>query len=277
MIPNIVCSSFKVPKIAICIAGASRTFHTELVYKTIKHNLLDSLGGEQIIFAYLKTTDARGDNHSAHNGLILSDEEKILKAINYIGIKKENYILEKNPNAQFPLNLNLDNIKRPSYEMSLASQLTNRKKVTDIMINYEKKNNTTFDFIIIIRPDLSWPYACMPFCMYDLSICRRKHDWILWFPREYLEKIVYIPYNKYFNCDELLNGQSIEHFIWNIWKKLDVNMFDDPTLSGILTRKDKKNMPSNMGHHLKNYSNVKSDPIPYKEMTCKNRFVENDD
>lgn len=274
MIPNIVCSSFKKPKIAICIAGASRTFHTELVYKTIKHNLLDSLGGEQIIFAYLKTTDARGDRRSKNNGLILSDEEKISKAINYIGIKKENYILEKNPNVQLPINL--DNIKNPTYELSLAGQLTNRKKVTDIMINYEKQNNITFDFIIIIRPDLSWPYACMPFCMYDLTVCRMKHDWVFWFPREYLEKIVYIPYNKYFNCEELLNSRSIEYFIWDMWKNLGIKMYNDPTLSAILTRKNKKNMPSNMGSLLLNYSNIESDPIPYKEMTCKNKFIEND-
>ena len=117
----------------------------------------------------------------------------------------------------------------------------------------------------------------MPFCMYDLSISRRKHDWLVWFPRESLENIVYIPYKRYYDCVEVLNGQTIESFIWNMWRKLRVNMFDDPTLSAILTRKDKNNMPSNMGHLLQNYSNISHDPIPYKEMTCKNQYVENND
>ena len=139
MISNIVCSSFKRPKVAICIAGASRTFHTELVYKTIKHNLLDSFGGEQTVFAYLKLADARGDNNSKYNGLIESDKEKVLKAINYIGIEKDNYILVKNPNIQLPRRLNPHKIKRLSYEYSLAGQLTNRKEVSDIVLNYEKK------------------------------------------------------------------------------------------------------------------------------------------
>ena len=94
MIPNIVCSSFKIPKVAICIAGASRTFETELVYKTIKHNLIDSFGGKPTVFAYLKTKDARGDNNPRCNGLILPNKEKILEAIKYIEIDKQNYILE---------------------------------------------------------------------------------------------------------------------------------------------------------------------------------------
>lgn len=273
MIPNIVCSSFKIPKIAICIAGASRTFETELVYKTIKHNLIDSFGGEQTVFAYLKTNDARGDNNPRCNGLILSNKEQILKAIKYIGIDKQNYILENNTNTSLPPGLT--KISRPDYELSLAGQLTNKKKVIDIMINYENENKMTFDFIIMIRPDLSWPYSCMPFCMYDLSICRKKHDWVLFFPRDKVERIVNIPYNKYYNCEELLiKKNSIEHYIFSIWKDLGINMYEDVTLSAILTRKNEENMPSNMGRLLINYSNVKHDPVPYLEMTCKNKFVD---
>jgi len=276
MIPNIVCSTFKIPKVAICIAGASRTFETELVYKTIKHNLIDSFGGKPTVFAYLKTKDARGDNNPRCNGLILPNKEKILEAIKYIEIDKQNYILENNANTSLPPGLT--KISRPDYELSLAGQLANKKKVIDIMINYENENKMTFDFIIIIRPDLSWPYPCMPFCMYDLSICRKKHDWVLFFPRDKVEKIVNIPYNKYYNCEELLiKKNSIEHYIFSIWKDLGINMCEDVTLSAILTRKNKENMPSNMGRLLINYSNVKQDPVPYLEMTCKNKFVDNDE
>ena len=276
MVANIVCSSFNIPKVAICIAGSARTFDTELVYKTIKHNLMESFGGEQTVFAYIKIQDARGDNNPKYNGLIQSNEEKILEAIKYLGINNENYILENNSNLSLPSGLT--KISRPDYELSLAGQLTNKKKVIDIMIDYENKNNLIFDFVILIRPDLSWPYPCMPFCMYDLSICRKKHDWVLWFPRNFVEKIIYIPYEKYYNCEELLiKKNSIENYIFSIWKDLKINMHEDLTLSAILTRKNKKNMPSNMGYLLKNYSNIKQDPIPYLEMTCKNKFVDNDE
>ncbi|KAJ3106008.1 hypothetical protein HDU97_007192 [Phlyctochytrium planicorne] len=56
---QLVCSpaSPEPPKIAVCMAGAARTLKYPIVYKSIKNNVIDALGGEVKLFAYLKMHD----------------------------------------------------------------------------------------------------------------------------------------------------------------------------------------------------------------------------
>ena len=45
------------PRVAHCIAGLARTFTEPIVYKSMRHNLIDAMGGRTAVFMILKTFD----------------------------------------------------------------------------------------------------------------------------------------------------------------------------------------------------------------------------
>ena len=59
-VPNLVCAGVKPKRTAVCVGGAARTFGHPVVYRTLKTNVIDALGGIVVPFAYLKLGDDRG-------------------------------------------------------------------------------------------------------------------------------------------------------------------------------------------------------------------------
>ena len=51
-VADTVCSSFTRPSVAVILAGSARTFAQPLLYKTIRHNLLEAFGGEVTLLVY---------------------------------------------------------------------------------------------------------------------------------------------------------------------------------------------------------------------------------
>ena len=44
-VPNLVCAGVKPKRTAVCVGGAARTFGHPVVYRTLKANVIDALGG----------------------------------------------------------------------------------------------------------------------------------------------------------------------------------------------------------------------------------------
>ena len=59
-VPDLVCAGVKPKRTAVCVGGAARTFGHPVVYRTLKTNVIDALGGIVVPFAYLKLGDDRG-------------------------------------------------------------------------------------------------------------------------------------------------------------------------------------------------------------------------
>ena len=130
---NVVCSSFRTPKVAVCLGGASRTLEQPLLYRTIRTNLIEAFGGDPTVFAALKLDDDRGDRRPAFGGLVETNRQAVLRALQHVGLRRdENAIVSANktlPNHRFPT------CGRPSYATegrardlfdSLVGQLNSR-------------------------------------------------------------------------------------------------------------------------------------------------------
>ncbi|KAJ3191270.1 hypothetical protein HK101_007919 [Irineochytrium annulatum] len=76
-------------KIAVCIAGNSRTLRYPLVYKTMKHNVMDAIGGDVTVFAALKLADAPVDHsHDLWPQPMANSYELIEPALDYLNVSK---------------------------------------------------------------------------------------------------------------------------------------------------------------------------------------------
>lgn len=58
LLPQALCHNAPMPRVAVCVVGAIRTFTQPAVHVSIRDNLLDKFGGDQVIFALLSAADA---------------------------------------------------------------------------------------------------------------------------------------------------------------------------------------------------------------------------
>ena len=80
-IASMLCSpSGPAPNVALCVAGAARTFQNKLVHRSLKENVIERLGAPVTTFAFLKLGDARGDSRVEYGATIQATEEGVQQA-----------------------------------------------------------------------------------------------------------------------------------------------------------------------------------------------------
>ena len=66
---------------------------------------------------------------------------------------------------------------------SMLGQLNNRRACLSLITRHERAHSTRFDYVIYSRPDVAWPVAMRPFCLWDLTQRYMMGDQVLMFPR----------------------------------------------------------------------------------------------
>lgn len=130
---------------------------------------------------------------------------------------------------------------------SLNSQINAKVICNNLMTKTEKRMDMTFDFVMLTRPDMSWPRAVSPYCMWDLNKSYAKHDWHLMFPRQRATRLLEELPNKYFSCTELKDMEDPEPYQRNYIMPTD-DHGGNLGLSGIVTRQNEKKRPLNLCH-----------------------------
>lgn len=124
-------------KIAIGIRGHIRNYEKTLDY--FYHTLLDNIEHEVIIFIH-------SWDKINYNNNILIDKEKLI-----LDYKVE----DNNYNIEIQQNIDKKNFcSRNKYKFNI--QLYSINKLKELIINYEKKNNVTFDYILFTRFDITY-------------------------------------------------------------------------------------------------------------------------
>lgn len=247
-VSNLMCSNTPRPKVAVCIAGAARTFAKAPVHRSIQTNLIEAFGGDVTIFAAIKTDDVRGDLAPQFNGTIQSDDAVVRAALIRIGAKPENTILgagsypDEKPSPKCAIKV-LGNGSGSS--LSLNGQVNAKVACNNLMTKAEQRMSTTFDFVILTRPDMSWSLAVRPYCMWDLKKMYNKKDWHYMFPRQEARRMLEELPNKYFGCTELKDMFYPETYQTNFVQPSS-DWGGSAGLSGIVTRQNKDNMPHNL-------------------------------
>ena len=152
------------PNVALCVGGAARTFVNPLVHRSLKENLMERLGAPVTPLAFLKLNDARGDNRTGFNKLINAEEKQVRNAALAIGVAPEDLTIKRDSYNPLPQCPNYDKfVANPSshlgsaaYYQSMLGQLENRAMCYEAMVARETRTNTTFDWLVVTRPDLTW-------------------------------------------------------------------------------------------------------------------------
>ncbi|KAJ3159871.1 hypothetical protein HK101_001005 [Irineochytrium annulatum] len=146
-------------KIAICIAGNTRTFRYPLVYKSIKHHVVDAIGGDATVFAALKLGDAPLDfSHHLWPQPMTNSMEAIEPALKYINVAKTKIL--PTTNETFPISKRCS--FRPGTWLSregplkrMIGQYTTLKECFNLILDHERENSMKFD---------------MPWCVYNRNV-----------------------------------------------------------------------------------------------------------
>jgi hypothetical protein len=250
-----VCASYQRPRVAVCIAGAARTLPQAVVWKSLRTNLLDAYGGEQTRFAFIKLEDANG-HPNWHRPIHTRDEAPVRETLGWLGVKVEHMHIEHVRPVPYPPcnaynrsrtdSLITDDLPdgRPDphrwgrsheYFESLLGQLDARKQCYEALLAEETSHGMQFDLLVYTRPDLSWPMAVRPHCLW--SGCVRKDDWVwLGIRRIEVERALMQAHRDLYSCRRIFTnqrGDSINSFIFAGW---DACRSDNERVSALITR-----------------------------------------
>ena len=250
----------------MCFAGSARTLQKPTLYRTIKTNLIDAFGGDTTVFAALKLEDDRGDRREGFNGLVTTEREKVLHALQHMGLKRPEHAIISEattlPNSRSPV------CGIPAYAQvgrardlfdSLVGQLNNRHACHDLISAEEVRSGTPFTYVIYSRPDLSWPIPVWPYCYWDLGRTQKKWDWAMFLTREEARRNLEFVANELWTCSRLpfqadWRSEGIqfpEEYMQEVFTGNDFDGYAGP-VSAILTRLNQPNMPNVCGTFVGN-------------------------
>lgn len=265
-VPEMLCSSFKQPKIAVCFHGSARSFPNAIVYKSQKQNLINALGADVSAFLHLTRKDARGDER-AENGGHFPDAtvEQIKKAAAHMEVPEERMKILEGPNAELPqcpnYELNIQERKQKGnwYQgmpgvLSLAGQLSHKEGCMSLIRKEEARTQQKFDEVILARADTTFYTAMQPYCFFDHKKPRRFWDWYAHVTRDDADQLFSVPYNAFYGCKAAMEiGQTVESYVLS---KIGIDRpKEDRNVPIFVTRLDESNMPNNLcrvGHIIYN-------------------------
>ena len=236
---NVVCAEFARPRIAFVFAGAVRTLAQPLVYRTIRTNLIEAMGGDATVFALLKKYDIRWDPHG--DTIKASTPASVASALRHLGVHPRNILMQNATGSNLgscPGYPPYDSTARGQLA-SLVGQLDSRRKAYEMILAEEGRAGQRYTHVVYTRPgtflytanciaisttatatatiraaiDLSWPIPVRPYCFWDLARAVRKHDWVWMLPREPDARLALreLP-EAFFTCKR--GGTQIEGFMF---------------------------------------------------------------
>lgn len=183
------------PRIAVCIAGAVRTLHHDVAFRTIKRHLIDaltsSLNANVTVFAILKKVDTAGSRASKSSGLIRRAQRELLDAalhhmqaerVHVDDVHAEGCTWTPWDGANGNDPRSLDNQLRMDHECYAAIDAL------------ESERRLQFTHIVRTRPDLVWYLPIQPVCEWPSTIGEAYHDWVSILPRHLAAKVLTEPH-----------------------------------------------------------------------------------
>lgn len=207
-IASMLCSPFgPAPRIALCLSGAARTFEHKLVHRSIKENVLERLGAPVTTFAFLKLGDARSDSRSEYGATIEATEAGVRRTARVLRVARlelKNASHNAPPQcSNYPTYRSREECPEchkggTAHQQSILGQLEGRAKCFEMLSAHEERENRTFDWVLVARPDLTWWDAVAPWCRHTLP--KRLNDWTFWLSRSDAAKQLRDPWVDHYAC-----------------------------------------------------------------------------
>ena len=137
---------------------------------------------------------------------------------------------------------------------SFAGQMNGRLACARLIEHEEARRRRRFAYVILTRPDMSWPYAIRPFCMWDFTRTVSKFDWVYMGPRAHAELWLKQVAIDFFDCTRRY-GPHVSVMEWvqtalESLPKAELDEYDagaDGRLSGFVQRDPREARKENFG------------------------------
>ena len=223
-----VCTG-RAPLIAFLIAGNLRSFADPRAYKSLRHHLIDGLGGNGAVFMYGKR-DREGWRDKQDLGRFSgsgerpfvtgTSNEELQAAEDYIssdgGPKVVSHYVSSTPdNISNPkcawLQLQTSHKERDDwkYAFSALGQLHAVAMAFRMMLRHEEHHKMRFDSVVRLRPDGIWWQSAPPHCFLQPGYAYALDDHFWLTPREKAET-VFDAYAEYTKCGNELPATHID-------------------------------------------------------------------
>uniref|UniRef100_A0A7S2TGN7 Uncharacterized protein n=1 Tax=Lotharella oceanica TaxID=641309 RepID=A0A7S2TGN7_9EUKA len=156
------------PFVAVCMVGAARTLYEPHVYKSIRHNLLETLSKNSIVFAQIKLWDAKMKIQPIYGMFrpINVTTLNISRALRYIRPTMLKIETEKKDVTNHRCNISEEYAKSHRKDKLFTGDNSDRLVgIMEAMANcyhtverFEKQANMSFDAVARARPDVVWFY-----------------------------------------------------------------------------------------------------------------------
>ena len=253
-IASMLCSpSGPAPSIALCLAGAARTFQNKLVHRSLKENVIERLGAPVTTFAFLKLSDGRGDSRPGFNGSIEATRIGVSRALALLGVtrlqlKNTSYnappLCSNYPTYRTRIECPNCHVDGAAHQQSLLGQLEGRAMCYQMISEYERRRDHTFDSVLVVRPDLTWYDSVAPWCRHRLP--KRVFDWVFWLPRAEAAQQLWAPWEEHYSCKTPpVIGSNVESFVKKYTGLMNYTT-GQRSLPALITRIAEPGFPSSM-------------------------------
>lgn len=172
---SILCHPAPQPTIAYMFSGHPRTFAHPKVHLSFLQNVIHAFGAKPVFFFHFKTDKITyNDNYvtnSAMDGAQLSDGlraelENVLQLFTprvVVWAEDEDVRGEFNPNCDL-----YNSNGAPQLPLwRFLSQWKGLQHALHLVLDYEKKQGVSFDWVMKLRPDVLWYHGLKPYCGYN--------------------------------------------------------------------------------------------------------------
>ena len=208
------------PWVAVVLSGNFRTFSDPRVYKTIRSNLIDAIGGNVVTFVYGKLDGEQKPVHLKGGALHSSahaqdsEEEHVRMGLAYLaedGREVETRFLRKTPEDIIEPDCPMYNSSRTNgmswLEMTYIGQVHSLHNSGKMVQAYEERNNISFSWVAKARLDAMWLRSVGPWCSYRAKtayvISPAPADWFMLLPRAAAMRTMLRPFEHYRMCGKL--------------------------------------------------------------------------
>jgi hypothetical protein len=175
---SILCHPAPQPSIAYMFSGHPRTFANPKVHLSFLQNVVHAFGARPVFFFYFKTSkisynDGYVTNQlvdGAHiSGALRAEVEVALQLFQpRVVVWAEDEDVSGEFNAKCDL-YNRDGTPQPPLWRFL-SQWRGLQHALNLVLDYEKRQGTAFDWVMKLRPDVLWYHGLKPYCGYNRGV-----------------------------------------------------------------------------------------------------------